>query len=334
MIPGSAAVKAFLGRDLGVEQEPVWSDIQREGLLGFGVEHWRTHGRAVPDDVRLAWIRSVAFELRCRQTLEQISKCEIPIIVFKGCSLASYAYPRPGLRSFGDIDLAAAPEHWPILRKNLGLMGFREYSPAQFSNQGLAIDLHSHPLHQLTGLVGPKSKEWWALARPLWPEFPSLLRLTLEHEFVLTLFHASKHAFSRAGWVIDAALLAQIGEPDRLADAVRHFKVRRQLAYTQYCLQSWFDWRFPEPLQESRFPRLMKWEKSFLKLVLERRAPDYLGMLTPLSSAHNLQAALGYLVRTLYPDKTQLLQRTKQLLGMARTWKGLHSGSQKTPSPS
>lgn len=328
MISGSAAVQFYLGREASVEEPPNWPEIQREGLLGFALEHCRARGLAVPEDIRLLWLRSLAFEMRCRQVLEQISELRVPVLVFKGCSLTFHLYPRPGLRACGDIDLAARPEHWPALRSGLEKLEFQEIARGQFHRGVVGVDLHEHPLHQLTELIGPKSREWWRDARPLWEDRPFLRRLSLEHEFILTLLHASKHAFSRAGWVVDVALLAQRADPDSLAEAVTHYRARRQLAYAKHCLNNWFEWNFPTQLQAVAWTRLTRLEKRFLKVVLERRAPDFLGMLTPLGSADNPYRALRYLLRSLYPTNARFWQRSRELLGMADTWRKLVASSE------
>ena len=56
-----------------------------------------------------------------------------------------------------------------------------------------------------------------------------------------------------------------------------------------------------------------------MERVLNRTAPDFVGMLTPVRSAHSSWAALKYLASALYPASIPRWQRTQQLWGMLRT---------------
>ena len=114
------------------------------------------------------------------------------------------------------------------------------------------------------------------------------------------------------------ALLAQRVDPERLAEAVHRYRARRQLAYAAECLDRWFGQTLPAGLVAVAPYRWNFLERRFMQLVLARKAPDFLGMLTPLSSAPNLWSALHYLRQTLYPKGTPRWQRSKQLLAMAR----------------
>ncbi len=291
-----------------------WPNVRREGLLGVLADAELTAGRALPPDVRDSHLAAVAFELRCRHVLAELgAACTqrgFPLLVFKGCSLATTVYPRPGLRSFGDLDVAVPPESQGALAALLVERGYRPGGDGTFVLEGLSIDVHEHPLQQLQMLVGPSANLWWERLESHGPAF----RLAFEHEFVLGLLHGAKHAFSRAYWLLDLALLAAHADPACLAEAVRKHRAQQQLSYAAACLERWFGWSLPEELTPR--PRWNLLERRFMHLVLERRAKDYLGMLTPVSSAYRLSAALRYLRLALYPPGLPFARRSRELLDM------------------
>jgi hypothetical protein len=322
-MPGSASVRDLLEDSQGgLDEEQDWETLRREGLLALVAGQLLRARRTVPDSVRQTFLQSMAFEMLCSNVLAEISQAAqargIPTLAFKGCALAFGLYPQAAQRSFGDIDVAVPARHGNGMEEVLKDLGFSQYL-CVFSRDGVTIDLHQHPLHQLTQLVGPPSQEWWDHVQPLSERTGAALRLAHEHEFVLGLFHGAKHSFSRASWLVDLALLAQSADPQRLAEAVARFRARRQLAYAAECLDVWFGWCLPEALCRLAPRRWNFVERRFVHLVLERKAPDFLGMLTPLSSAPHPWAALLYLMKALYPAGTPRGQRSKQLWGMARS---------------
>ena len=319
-LAGAEAVRALLGAPADPETEPDWLSCRREGLLGLAASHRMRSGLTLPADVRLQFIQAIAFELQCAQVLEELSRLadsrSIPLLTFKGAALAFGLYPQAGQRGFGDIDIAIPSHRLQEFRDLLEQQGFVG-DDVIFCREGQVLDLHTHPLHQLVELVGPFAQEWWSSCVPLSSRTGSTLRLAHEYEFVLALFHGAKHSFSRAGWVVDIGLLAQRVQASRLADFVRRFRVQSQFAYAQECLKEWFDYDIGEQINPKRRPNFL--ERRFLKMVLERRAPDYLGMLTPIPSAQSKQVALKFLWESLYPKGIPCKQRTRQLLRMLRS---------------
>ena len=325
LMSGYSSVGALLGENgAGEEDEPDWVSLHREGLLGLAVDHAIRNQREVPDKLRHTFMQAVAFEMRCGSVLSEISQAAsgIQTLTFKGCALAFGLYPRAGQRAFGDIDVAVPTRDWPGMVEVLKSLGFAQSVECLFNRDGLVVDLHRHPLHQLADLVGPRALEWWEGLQPLSARTGTAVRLAHEHEFVLALFHGSKHSFSRAGWVVDLALLAQHVDSDRLARAVHRYRAHRQLAYASECLDRWFGLLMPQALSRLASRRWNPVERRFVQLVLQRKAPDFLGMLTPVASAPHPWAALVYLLKTLYPPGTPFLQRSQQLLSMMQTiWK-------------
>ncbi len=299
-----------------------WQHIQREGLLGLTALHQLESGVELPAEVRSTLNQAIAFEVLCGAILKHVGQAAaargIPLLTFKGCALAFGLYPRTGQRAFGDIDLAVAPGDWEATVDLLGELDFVMSQHCLFNREGITIDLHSHPLHQLTRLVGPRCQEWWAAALPLAERTGPVLRLAHQHEFVLGLFHSAKHSFARSGWVVDLALLASRVDPQLLCDSVVRYRAESQLAFAAECLKVWFGQSLPPPLAALATRHWNPAEQRFLELVLQRKAPDFLGMLTPLASAPSLWAGLDYLARALYPPGVPVWGRTRQLWQMLR----------------
>lgn len=275
----------------------------------------------LPPEIKTNFIQAVAFEIQCASILREVSQAaaerDIPVLVFKGAALALSAYPQAGQRGFGDLDIAVPQEklaEFTLLLAELGFLG----QDVSFLRNGIYLDLHTHPLHQLAEIVGPASASWWATAVPLGERAGAALRLSHENEFILALFHGAKHSFSRAGWVVDVALLAQKIGPDRVAELVQDYRVESQLSIAAICLERWFG--CPLSVVPEAAPVLTNFfHRRFVNMILARKAPDYLGMLSPLRSAHSRVAALRYLWRNLYPKEIPTWQRTKQLIGMLKT---------------
>lgn len=317
-----SAVAELLGSGWSCETPLDWQTIRREGLLGLSALHQLETGGEVPAEIRLVLNQAVAFEMSCGAILKEVGRAAaargISLLTFKGCALAFGLYPRAGQRAFGDIDLAVRPGDWQATVDMLQEMGFVLSYGCLFTRQGITVDLHRHPLHQLARLVGPRCQEWWESAVPLSERTGPVLRLAHQHEFVLGLFHSAKHSFARSGWVVDLALLAQHVDPSLLCEVVVRYRTTRQLAFAAECLEVWFGQSLPQPLDALASRRWNVAERRFMGLVLQRKAPDFLGMLTPLASAPSLRAGLEYLVGSLYPPGTPVWGRTRQLWEMLR----------------
>jgi hypothetical protein len=296
-------------------------DLRQEGLLGIAADYAQRHQLVVSTDARQAFVQGAAFQMRCGCTLKELSEAAgragIELLTFKGCALAFGCYPRAGLRAFGDIDLAVRPEQVKGAREVLVGAGFQQDpSGWTFTREGLIVDLHQHPLHQVEALIGPRAASWWDSLVPLSAQTGDTRRLPHELEFVLALVHACKHSVSRACWVVDAALLASRVESERLAEAVLRYKVGYQLSLVDHCLNSWFSLSLPPELAGLASRPGNFFDRRFFQLVEQRRARDSLGMLTPVRCAHNWKSGLTYLRYALYPAGVPFWTRTGQLAGM------------------
>lgn len=300
-----------------------------EGLWGLALQRCSEHHGGLPERMKSDYMACVLWEMRCLSILKEISlKTEalgIPVVTFKGCSLAFSGSYQPGQRVFGDIDLAI-----PRPFRNQFLAILRELGYAVTEGQGEAmregifLDLHYHPLHQLAGAVECDPDSWFRESVPLDPRSGQILRLHPRHEFILSLFHGAKHAYSRINWIVDLALLIRDQDPAMLAHTVRQYHAERHLWLAGQCLKLWFDIELPPQLRAlCRSPR--PWDPFspfLLRRILDRTAPDYLGMLTPLWATRGWKRRLNYLRRSLFPSNVGTLPRLRQLITMALELRG------------
>lgn len=322
ILGGRAAVTRLLGgASISPERSVQWDSVYKEGLLGLVAYEQIESRQDVPDEIRHLFRQSIAYDLKCRSALNEISRAAwskgIPVLTFKGCSLSNSIYPKPGQRTFGDIDLASPGESLTGLRETLTNLGFHQQDSATYVREQLCLDLHTHPLHQLRSLFARQETSWWDSTARLSEATGETLRLSQSLELALALLHGAKHAFSRAIWTIDIALLAQSLAPAELTETISTYRLTRHYAYADACLREWFDLPLPQPQKLQRV-NLTRLENSFLSRVKRRRAPEFLGMLTPLNSAPNPKAALHYLWASLFPREIPLRTRLKQLGTMIR----------------
>ncbi|MBS2034794.1 nucleotidyltransferase family protein [bacterium] len=306
------------------EIQSAYRSLQSEGLWGLALQRCsQVHGN-LSDTMKSDFMACIIWEMRCLAVLKELSTrtegLGIPIVTFKGCSLAFSGGYRPGQRAFGDIDLAipkAGKEKLVMILRELGyFVGERQ---GEALREGIYLDLHNHPLHQLAGALENDPDSWFREAVPLDPRSGKVLRLHFRHEFILSLFHGAKHAFSRVNWLVDLVILMNQQNPAVLAQAVQHYRAQRHLWLAGECLKHWFDMDLPQALKQACAPPRV-WDPVtpfILKRILARTAPDYLGMLTPLWATRGLHKKLRYLQKTLFPDNIGFRARIRQLLKMA-----------------
>ncbi|MBX3166755.1 MAG: nucleotidyltransferase family protein [Candidatus Eremiobacteraeota bacterium] len=321
-LPGGDVARSLAGvsTDLaGLEDLAVHkSQLQREGLWVPALQRHLEAGDTLPEDWKRDLITAISWELHCQETLREISEIvgrhSIPLMTFKGCALAFGTYRVRGQRVFGDIDIAVPPRFRRRVQELLEEIGFRAASGATMSRGALSLDLHDHPLHQLS-ILASSHRDWWSEAVPLDPELGPVLRLKNEHEFLLALLHGSKHAFSRANWVVDVLVLAWRGDSEVLAQSVTAYHAGRHLWLASRCLSEWYGAALPPALEAASRPpgALDVFTHWFARLVLARRAPDFLGMLTPVWAIPSPIGRVRYLGRALFPEDSSLCQRLKRL---------------------
>ncbi|MBT9585590.1 nucleotidyltransferase family protein [bacterium] len=295
--------------------------LRREALWAAALDWCLRSGRSLEAECRSEHLEAVGWELRIRATLQEIGQAAdrrgIQILAFKGCALSLRYYLHPGQRSYGDIDLAVRSEDRAGFEELLFELHFSPPVGTAYYREGLALDLHTHPLHQLGLDLCLGNEPWWQNLERLPCEYGALSVLRPEQEFILALFHGAKHAFSRGNWVADLWLLSRRQDPKALAEAVTRRRAGRHLWLAQQCLRAWFGADFPVEVQRSGKPahRFDAFSHALLSLILKRQAPDFLGMLTPLWALKGVKARWSYFWRALSPAPGEhLAQKMRRLV--------------------
>ena len=147
----------------------------------------------------------------------------IPVLAFKGPTLARLAFGDAARRQFDDLDLLVAPADLARGRDAMLSAGYRPY-PAPGSGRSA---VRTHPGHgcsfvsedgsywvELDSRVGAEHfsfaidrDELWAETQNVTIEGTPVRTLSTENTLLLLCVHGTKHAWSRLSWVADVASL-------------------------------------------------------------------------------------------------------------------------------
>lgn len=186
---------------------------------------------ALPPDLRARlsnayWVtlgKNLRYERRLAEVVRTLQDSGVPCLVLKGLALAQMAYPDPGTRGMGDIDLLVAErdvERVGGLLEGLGYLPVAEashpegfvrrfdgertfYQPDAF---GCPIELHwrlvNYDWSRTTARI--EMDELWSRARPLTLEDVTALQLALEDTLLHLCVHmAIHHDFRGIGQFVD-----------------------------------------------------------------------------------------------------------------------------------
>jgi hypothetical protein len=229
----------------------------------------------------------------------------VPFIAFKGHGTTGQQYAVLHTRSSRDMDLLVRPRHLQQFQSFLVDQGYNQdpLCPHIFQNQFQEIDLHTKLFEQVPWPVGISQDELWRSAIPIEAKG---LRLSLPHEFLLALSHATTHGFARTVWLLDLALLLRsLGECEGKQLAEDHGMSRAyhwmaELHRTQLGLDS----------PKCRFSLL---EQVLLGRVRKRKSGDRLGRIFLLLAIPGWTSQLRYLGQLIWGEE-QSWSRIKRLL--------------------
>lgn len=170
--------------------------------------------------------RALALAAQMVSLVERFEHAKIPLVPFKGPTLASMAYGDVAQRDSNDLDFVVPQSHVPRAFELLAAAGYRSdldtqsRREASFVARGMAgqyffwrdgcapVELHS----EKTLRYFPQQLQWADL-------LPRLCEVSVggrpvrtfcpEDTLVLLAVHGSKHFWSRLGWVCDIAELCQ-----------------------------------------------------------------------------------------------------------------------------
>ncbi len=184
--PSVEVLKTFAGR---VESWKRVLEIAHQNDLGqllasnlrgmawdeIGVPTWVAQELDQRRQVCLARSAQVVFHLA--PILKDLDQEGVPTMVLKGALLAETLYPDPGARSFFDVDLLVAPEHFPGAYRTLMRRGYVALCPFDFSNPPLVGHYLNSILCRGTAPQSPLIHLHWHLVTPACP------RTTMSIEF-------------------------------------------------------------------------------------------------------------------------------------------------------
>jgi hypothetical protein len=193
--------------------------LQRQG--------WDAVPAAHRDSLRDEFRRNAALNLvRTGELLRLLRRFRargIPVLPFKGPTLAVYAYGSLSLRQFNDLDLLLRPEDLAAGRNLLLAEGYtsgldlpaarqsdylRAMGQMPFYRQrdGSLVELHSRVMP--SGFFFPPGlKEFWSRSELLSLQGESVRVLSAEDLLLVLSGHGAKHLFGYLGWVSDLAAM-------------------------------------------------------------------------------------------------------------------------------
>lgn len=158
-----------------------------------------------------------------RRVCELFDQASLPMLVFKGPTLARDAYGDLGLRECGDLDLLIRPEDFEQVREMLGDAGFsclwdqedssrkRQVFACEFRRDGVELDVHWD--------LAPRWLNYevdfdllWDNGTSVFSEFPWTRKLQAEDSLQILSMHASRHWWDRLRWICDIAELVNSGK--------------------------------------------------------------------------------------------------------------------------
>ncbi len=218
-------------------------------------------------------LQNLFLEGELRNVLHAFNEASIPLMLFKGPTLAYTVYPQPQMRTYHDIDALVRREDVTRAHELLLSMGYTFYE--EFRGNALdknrtgynytlkrpdswlevPIELHTAP-H--TGEIATvfDVEAMWHKAQPITVLGERVLTMDRIDHLLYLCWHYRFHGFSRLIWLYDLVAMVRSFEKDfdwqRLVQAARH----QRLATTLYYCLSWCRALFEVAVPEGVFRQL------------------------------------------------------------------------------
>lgn len=143
-------------------------------------------------------IGSALREHAIKKVLTALQAAEVDAVLVKGWAI-SRLYPEPGLRPFGDIDLAVRPEHLPLATETVSNVDVPYW-----------VDLH----HGFDGLDYTGFHELWARSMVVKLDDVGVRILRAEDHLRVLCFHLLRHNAFRPLWLCDIGAAVEYRSAD------------------------------------------------------------------------------------------------------------------------
>jgi hypothetical protein len=248
----------------------VFEFATHHGLIPLLCWNLRSQGIRVPDSSTLdAYCRETGVQaLRLSAALAPIvtlfSGHQIPVLAFKGPSLACFLYSNETMRSYADIDFLLLPQD--VKRASIALQ-----QVGWMATQDIA-SLHEHSFLQsqceygfvrnkiLVELQWALAPRFFALDLPLGDMIRRAVTvqvlgapvktLATDDLFVVLAVHGAKHLWTRLDWVLDIASLLgkETMDANRVAELAGQYHVERIVAVAALLAAKISGVRIPAPM--------------------------------------------------------------------------------------
>ncbi|MCA9192642.1 MAG: nucleotidyltransferase family protein [Planctomycetales bacterium] len=203
--------------------------------------------------------RSCRLMEQLRNVCTLLSQAELPVITFKGPTLAMDAFGALGLRECGDLDLLIRPQDFRRVRKLLIDHGFaclwdqletkhkRQLFACEFRSSAVELDIH-------WDLAPPwlnfkvDFEHLWERGEPVFEELPLARKLQPEDSLEILSMHGSRHWWDRLRWICD---LAELVNSDRITAWHRFYNKDSE----SHCVRSvWLGLWLASELLDAKLP--------------------------------------------------------------------------------
>jgi hypothetical protein len=221
--------------DAMIDRSPSLADLREHRLHLLAARRWRLLGRPVPAELGFEERATAVVQLAAKPLLERVrAAIDGPMLVIKGPE-ASAAYPEPGLRPYGDIDLLV--EDAEAARLALLEAGFEEVGdpalyvgihhvrPLAWGGLPLHIELHKH-LKWLDGGEPPDFRRLVGAAVPASVGVQGIQALSRADHAVALMVHSWAHEPLRMlSELVDVAAVGWGVEPSHVQDVANEWGV-------------------------------------------------------------------------------------------------------------
>ena len=306
-----------------VAQAPDLSALRRHRLELLAARRQRRLGLALDAELRASERSSAVADLAASFLLRRIrATVDGPLVVMKGPESAA-AYPEPGCRPFGDLDVLtpdADGAHAALVAA--GFVEATDHSgaghhtrPLVFPGMPLVVELHRTP-HFIPGLPIPASDALFRLTRPSRTGIAGVEGFIPCADAVLLAVHGWAHGpLERIGHLIDIAAVLADGERDRADRLACSWGCERLWRTTIACIDALLLNR-PRPIA------LRTWGRHLMRSREPRVLESYVARtVAPAWALRRSRAARGIgweLMRTVRPYEeeswTKQLDRSRRAL--------------------